>query len=148
MKLILTQEVAGLGEVGDVVQVKDGYGRNYLVPRGLGVPWTRGQEQQVADQRRARERRVVADLDSARDLKARLEALRVRLSVRAGEGGRLFGAVTPADVVAAITAAGGPHVDRRRLEIPTAIKTVGSHTVTVRPNPDVVATVQVEVVRG
>lgn len=148
MKLILTQEVTGLGSTGDVVEVKDGYARNYLVPRGLGLAWTRGGEKQVASQRQARERRVVADLDTAKDLKARLEALTVTLSARAGDGGRLFGAITPADVAAAITAAGGPAVDRRRVEVPTAIKTVGTHTVVVRPHPDVTANVSIDVVRS
>src|SRR5512142_183998 len=108
MKLILTQEVDGLGAPGDVVEVKDGYGRNYLVPRGLGIRWTRGAESQVSSIRRAREVREIRDLSSAQQVKGQLEGLSVRLPVRAGQGGRLFGSVTVADIAAAVKAAGGP----------------------------------------
>ncbi|MGN6330841.1 MAG: 50S ribosomal protein L9 [Motilibacteraceae bacterium] len=146
MKLILTQEVAGLGAPGDVVEVKDGYGRNYLVPRGFGIRWTRGAESQVASIRRAREVRDIRDLSSAQSVKGQLEGLSVRLPVRAGQGGRLFGSVTVADIAAAVKAAGGPDVDKRRIEIGNPIKTVGSHAVSVRLHPEVAATVTVDVV--
>lgn len=146
MKLILTQEVAGLGGPGDVVEVKDGYGRNYLVPRGAAIRWTRGGEKQVTSIRRGREVREIADLGHAKDVKGRLEGLRVKLPVRAGESGRLFGSVTVADIVDAVTKAGGPQVDKRRIEIGSPIKTVGAHQVTVRLHPEVAATVSVEVV--
>jgi len=146
MKLILTQEVTGLGGPGDIVEVKDGYGRNFLVPRGLGMVWTRGGEKQVAAIRRGREVREVRDLGQAQELAAQLAALKVTLPSRAGQGGRLFGSVTAADVVDAVKAAGGPSLDRRRVELPVAhIKTVGTHTVSVRLHPEVVATVAVEV---
>jgi large subunit ribosomal protein L9 len=146
MKLILTQEVTGLGEPGDVVEVKDGYGRNYLVPRGLAIVWSKGGETQVAVLRRGRELHEVRTLAEARELAGQLAALKVTLASRAGEGGRLFGSVTTTDVVAAVTAAGGPKLDRRRLELPSAhIKTVGSHAVSVRLHPEVNATVTVEV---
>ena len=146
MKLILTQEVAGLGGPGDVVEVKDGYGRNYLVPRGAAIRWTRGGEKQVASIRRGREVREIADLGHAKDVKGRLEGLRVKLPVRAGDSGRLFGSVTVSDIVEAVSKAGGPQVDKRRLEIGSPIKTVGAHQVTVRLHPEVTATVSVEVV--
>jgi large subunit ribosomal protein L9 len=146
MKLILTQEVDGLGGPGDVIEVKDGYGRNYLVPRGLAVRWTKGAEKQVAQIRRAQEVRGVRDLGHANELKKQLEALRVKLPVRAGEAGRLFGSVTVADIVDAVAAAGGPAVDKRRVELTSPIKTVGSHTVKVRLHPEVSATVDVDVV--
>jgi large subunit ribosomal protein L9 len=146
MKLILTQEVAGLGHAGDVVEVKDGYGRNYLVPRGLGIRWTKGGARHVASLRHAQERRVIADQETAQDLKTRLEGTYVTLPARAGESGRLFGAITPADIVEAITKAGGPQVDRRRIELPNPIKTVGTHTVTIRLHPDVSASVRIDVV--
>jgi large subunit ribosomal protein L9 len=146
MKLILTQEVSGLGSPGDVVEVKDGYGRNFLVPRGLAIGWTRGGEKQVAQIRRGREVRDIRDHGQARDLAAQLAALKVTLPARAGQGGRLFGSVTAADVVDAVKSAGGPTLDKRRLELPAAhIKTVGTHTVSVRLHPEVVATVTVEV---
>jgi large subunit ribosomal protein L9 len=146
MKLILTQEVTGLGAAGDVVEVKDGYGRNYLVPRGYAIAWTRGGEKQLETIRRARSVREIADLDTAREVKTRLEAAPVRMPVRAGETGRLFGAVTPSDIVEAVEKAGGPAVDKRRIEVGNPIKTIGAHTVTVRLHPDVAATVQLDVV--
>jgi large subunit ribosomal protein L9 len=146
MKLILTQEVQGLGGPGDVIEVKDGYARNYLVPRGLAMRWTKGAEKQVATIRRAREVRGVRDLDHANELKRQLEALRVKLSVRAGDTGRLFGSVTVADIVEAVAAAGGPAIDKRRIELSSPIKTLGSHTVKVRVHPEVSATVEVDIV--
>jgi large subunit ribosomal protein L9 len=146
MKLILTQEVAGLGGPGDVVEVKDGYGRNYLVPRGAAIRWTRGGEKQVTSIKRGREVREVRDLGHAKEIQGQLEGLKIKLPVRAGEGGRLFGAVTVADIVEAVGKAGGPQVDKRRIEIGQPIKTVGAHQVTVRLHPDVAATVALEVV--
>lgn len=146
MKLILTQEVTTLGGPGDVVEVRDGYGRNYLLPRGYAIRWTRGGESQVAAIRRAREVRQIRDLGQAGEVKNQLEALRVRLAVRAGGGGRLFGSVTPGDVVEAVKAAGGPQVDKRRVELAAPIKTVGMHRVSVRLHPEVAASVDVEVV--
>ena len=145
MRLILTQEVTGLGSPGDIVEVKDGYGRNYLVPRGYAMKATRGAEKEVAALRRAREVRDIRDLDQARQVASQLASLPVRLSTRAGEGGRLFGSVTPADIVDAVTASGGPQLDRRRLEL-NPIKTLGSHRVSVRLHPEVEATLTVEVV--
>ncbi|HEX6934955.1 MAG TPA: 50S ribosomal protein L9 [Actinomycetes bacterium] len=146
MKLILTQEVAGLGGPGDVVEVKDGYGRNYLVPRGAAIRWTRGGEKQVSSIRRGREVREVRDLGDAKQIKGQLESLKVTLPVRAGSGGRLFGAVTVADIVDGVRKAGGPQVDKRRVEVGQPIKTVGAHQVTVRLHPEVAATVSVDVV--
>lgn len=146
MKLILTQEVSGLGGPGDLVEVKDGYGRNYLLPRRLAMPWTRGAEKQIASIKRAREIREIADAGQARTLKAELEALAVRVEARAGEGGRLFGSITVADVVDAVKAAGGPTIDKRSIELPGQIKSLGAHTVSVKLHPDVVAAVNLEVV--
>jgi len=146
MKLVLTQEVSGLGGPGEVVEVKDGYGRNYLLPKGFAMLATRGVEKQVAQLRRAAQVRDVRDLGQAREVAAQLAALTVTLPARAGAGGRLFGSVTGTDVAAAVLAAGGPKLDRRRLDLHAPIKTAGSHSVSVRLHPDVVATVTVEVV--
>ena len=146
MKLILTQEVAGLGAPGDVVEVKDGYGRNYLVPRGFAMSWTRGAEKQIVTIKRAREVRDVRDLGHAQEIKGQLEKLTVKVPARAGEGGRLFGSVTVADVVAAVKASGGPDIDKRRIELPGQIKTVGAHSVTVRLHPEIAATIALDVV--
>jgi large subunit ribosomal protein L9 len=145
MKLILTQEVTGLGGPGDVVEVAGGYGRNYLVPRGLAMRWTRGAEKQVDLIRRARSAREIRGLDDAREAASRLASLQVRLQTRAGSGGRLFGSVSPADIAAAVKSAGGPELDRRRIEIKNPIKTVGAHQVTVRLHPELTATLDVEV---
>lgn len=146
MKLILTQEVSGLGEPGDVVEVKDGYGRNFLMPRGLAVAWTKGGEKQVASIRKARQTREIKSLDEAKQVKASLESSTVTVSARAGASGRLFGAVTPADIASAVSAAGGPTLDRRKVEVPQSIKTVGEYTVHVRLHADLRADVKVKVV--
>ena len=101
MKLILTQEVTGLGGPGDVVEVKDGYGRNYLVPQGVAIRWTRGGEKTVESIKAARSSRAVRDLGHAEEVKAKIEGQTVNVSVTAGETGRLFGAVTVAEIAAA-----------------------------------------------
>ncbi len=146
MKLILTQEVTGLGTPGDVVEVKDGYGRNYLVPRGLATAWTKGGQKQVDSIRTARSKREIADVETARSVKASLEAKPVTLKVNAGATGRLFGAVTTGDVADAVQATTGTSVDRRKVEIGNPIKSVGSYNVSVRLHPEVAAAVTVEVV--
>ena len=148
MKLILTQEVTGLGGPGDVVEVAGGYGRNYLVPRGLAMRWTRGAEKQVELIKRARSTRDIRGLDDAKEAAGRLAALTVKLPTRAGASGRLFGSVGPGDIVDAVRAAGGPELDKRRIEIPNPIKTIGAHQVRVRLHPEVTAVVDVEIVSG
>jgi large subunit ribosomal protein L9 len=145
MKLILTQEVAGLGAAGDVVEVKDGYGRNYLIPRGFGIRWTRGGEKTIESIKKARNSRAVRDADHAAEVKAQLEGSTFNVKVRAGEGGRLFGAVTAADIAAAINES-GTEVDRRTIVVGNPIKSLGAHTVTVRVLDDVEAQVNLNVV--
>ena len=146
MKLILTQEVTGLGGPGDLVEVKDGYGRNYLVPQGLAMLATKGAEKQIAAIRRAREVREIRDLGQAKEVAGQLNALDVKLTSRAGQGGRLFGSVTASDVVDAVTAAGGPKLDKRRVELLAPIKSLGNHTVSVRLHPEVAAQLTVHIV--
>ncbi len=146
MKLILTQDVQNLGAPGDVVEVANGYGRNYLVPQGLAIVATKGAEKQVATIRRAREVREVRDLGHAKEIQGQLAGLTVKLSARSGQGGRLFGSVTAADVVKAVSAAGGPKLDRRLVSLPTPIKSLGSHTVSVKVHPEVEASLSVDVV--
>ncbi len=148
MKLILTNEVPGLGLAGDVVEVADGYGRNYLVPRGSAITWSKGAEKQVSQIKRSRDAREIRDLGHAREIKVELEKLTVTLPARAGESGRLFGSITSADVAAAIKAAGGPLVDKKRIQLPGHIKTLGEHSVTVDLHPDVLAVVPVSVTGG
>jgi len=148
MKLILTQEVTGLGAPGDVVDVKDGYARNYLMPRSLATPWTKGSEKQVTAIRKARQARELATLEDAQKVRASLESKPVTLSAKAGKSGRLFGAITPADVAAAVSAAGGPALDRRKVELTKPIKAIGDYTVKVRLYADIQASIKLQVIAG
>jgi large subunit ribosomal protein L9 len=145
-KLILTHEVTGLGAPGDVVDVKNGFARNYLIPQGFAVAWTRGGEKQIDSIKAARAAREHATLEEAQDLKARLEATKVTLTVKAGEGGRLFGSVKTTDVANAAAAAGLGTLDKRKIEITTPIKVTGIHEATVRLRDDLVATITIQVV--
>ena len=146
MKLILTQEVDGLGAPGDVVEVKDGYGRNYLVPRGLGIRWTRGGEKTIESIKTARASRAARDESHAQEIKTKLEANAVNVKVRAGESGRLFGAVTTAEIADAIAGVSGETVDRRTIVVANPIKSLGSHEVSVKLHDEVSATVALNVV--
>jgi large subunit ribosomal protein L9 len=145
MKLILTQEVVGLGAPGDIVEVRDGYGRNFLIPRGFAIRWTKGGERTVESIKAARSTREVRDHDHAQEVKAKLEGMTFNLPVRAGEGGRLFGAVTVGDIASAITEAGA-QVDKRKIIVGNPIKSLGTHQVTVKVHDDVDATVNLNVV--
>ncbi|MBB4917064.1 50S ribosomal protein L9 [Streptosporangium saharense] len=146
MKLILTSEVTGLGAPGDIVEVKNGYGRNYLLPRGFAILWTRGGEKQIVSIKKARDAREIRDLGTAQEVANQLKSLKVVLKTKAGESGRLFGSITTSDVAEAVKAAGGPLLDRRRIEITSAIKSLGSHRVSVKLHPEVSAALDVEVV--
>jgi large subunit ribosomal protein L9 len=146
MKIILTQELSGLGGPGDVLEVKDGYGRNYLLPQGFAIKWSKGGEKQVSVIKRARDAREIRDLGQANEVKDQLAGLKVTLTARSGSGGRLFGSITPAEIVNAVKAAGGPSLDRRRLEMPGHIKTTGAYNVQVKLHPEVTATFPVNVV--
>jgi large subunit ribosomal protein L9 len=146
MKLILTHDIDGLGAPGDIVEVKDGYGRNFLLPRGMALPWSRGGEKQIDGIKRARDARSIRDLGHANEVKQQLTALTVRLEVRAGDTGRLFGAVTASDIADAVTNAGGPALDKRSIRVEEPIKTVGSHSVTVALHPEVDVELEVDVV--
>jgi large subunit ribosomal protein L9 len=145
MKLILTREVAGLGLAGDIVEVADGYGRNFLIPRGSAIAWSKGAERQISQIRRARDTREIRDRGHAQEIKSQLESLSVTLGARAGSGGKLFGSITAGDIAGAVKQAGGPLLDRKRIQLPGHIKTTGSHNITVELHPDVVATVPVNV---
>ncbi|MDN5570338.1 MAG: 50S ribosomal protein L9 [Propionibacteriaceae bacterium] len=146
MKLILTAAVDHLGIAGDIVEVKDGYGRNYLMPRGYAIRWTRGAEKQIEGISRARDARTVRDNEHAAQIRAQLEELSVELPARAATEGRLFGAITAADVAAAIKKAGGPSVDKRAVQIAKPIKTVGEHKVGVKLTEAVTAHLPVKVI--
>jgi large subunit ribosomal protein L9 len=145
MKLILTQEVSGLGTQGEVGDVGAGHARNYLIPRNFAMHWTRGAEKQIELIKRARSAREIRGLEDAKVVAAQLEGLHVQMRRRAGGSGRLFGSVGAADIAAAVRQAGGPDLDRRRIEVRDPIKTVGSHQVRVRLHPDVSATIDIEI---
>lgn len=147
MKLILTADVSGLGGPGDIVEVKDGYGRNYLLPRKLAIVASKGAEKQVRTIRRAQNARAIRGLDHAQEVKSALESIDpVPLKAKAAAGsGKLFGSVTSADVVAAVKAAGGPVLDKRTVELSGHIKNVGKHSVSVRLHPEVTVSFKVDV---
>ncbi len=145
-KLILTHEVTGLGAPGDVVDVKNGFARNYLIPQGWAVMWTRGAEKQIEQIKAARTAREHATIEEAQDLQARLQATPVTLTVKAGDGGRLFGSVKTSDVADAVAAAGLGTLDKRKIELTAPIKATGEHEATVRLRDDLVATITIRVV--
>ena len=145
-KLILTNEVAGLGSAGDVVEVKNGYARNFLIPQGFATAWTRGGEKQVASIQAARQARAIHDRDDAVALKTALEGAKVRLAVKAGASGRLFGSVKTEHVADAVAAAGLGAIDKRKVHITSPIKSTGDHEATVRLHDDVTAVITLQVV--
>jgi large subunit ribosomal protein L9 len=145
-KLILTHEVTGLGAAGDIVDVKNGYARNYLLPRGYAITWTKGGEKDVENIKAARAARAVANLEEAQRIAAGLSSAKVTLTVKAGESGRLFGTIKQADVAAAIEAQGLGKVDKRNVEIAQVIKSVGNYSATVRLHEDVLADIDLAVV--
>lgn len=143
-KLILTHEVSGLGIAGDVVDVKDGYARNYLVPRKLATPWSAGAEKQIETLRKSRRDKEIASVEEAQAARDSLQANSVTVQAKAGESGRLFGAVTPADIAKAI--GDRAKVDKRRIHIAQPIKALGTYTVQVSLHDDLSAAVEVHVV--
>ena len=145
-KLILTHEVTGLGAPSDVIEVKDGFARNYLVPRGLATAWSKGAEKQIAGIRKARKSREIATLDDAKAVRDSLQSKPVVITARAGASGRLFGAVTTTEIAAAVSAAGGPSIDKRKVEIGQPIKSIGDFQVQVRLHTDLSAQIDVRVV--
>ena len=145
-KLILTHDVTNLGTVGDVVEVKDGYARNYLLPRKLATPWTKGAQRQLDQMAEARRKRSIESLEQAQEARAWLIENVVTVIATAGANGRLFGAVSTADLAGAVKEAGGPAIDRRKIEVIPPIKSTGRHSATVRLHTDVVAPIEVNVV--
>ncbi|MGL5406025.1 MAG: 50S ribosomal protein L9 [Propionibacteriaceae bacterium] len=147
MKLILTRGVDKLGAPGDIVEVKDGYGRNYLLPRGFAILWSRGAATQIEGIKRAKAAKEIRGLEHAKEVRAQLEGLTVEIAARVSEGGeKLFGAITAADVATAVKKAGGPAIEKRAVKIAKPIKTVGSHQVAIQLTDAVVAHIPVAVV--
>ena len=148
MKLILTAPVDHLGLPGDVVEVKHGYGRNFLLPRGFAITWTKGTEKQIDGIKRARDAKEIRGIDHANDVRAQLEGLTVQVAAASGAAGKLFGAVTSNDVAMAVKKAGGPAIDKRSVVIAKPIKNVGNHTVGIKLHDAVTAHINLEVVAG
>ncbi len=148
MKLILTAAVENLGAAGDIVEVKDGYGRNLLLPRGLAIVATRGAEKQIEGIKRAQEARAIRDLDHAREVRSQLEELTgVQVPVKTSEKGKLFGSVQAEDIVKAVEAAGGPKLDKRVVVLPKGlVKKTGNYQVELRLHADVLGKVNFSVV--
>ncbi|SDP80545.1 large subunit ribosomal protein L9 [Actinopolyspora xinjiangensis] len=149
MKIILTSDVSGLGSSGDIVEVRDGYARNYLLPQNMAILATKGAQKQVETIRRSQENRRVRDLEHARKLQEELQNLGlVRLSKKVSKKGKLFGSITESDVVSAVRSAGGPSLDKRSVELKGNVKSLGKMAVGVRLHPDVYASMHVEVTPG
>ena len=148
MKLILTAAVDNLGVPGDIVEVKAGYGRNFLLPRGYAIPATRGAEKQVENIRRAQQDKVIRDLDHAREVKAEIDHLsNVTVNVRTSEQGKMFGSVSAEDLAVAVKAAGGRQLDKRTIVLNKGdVKKTGSYNVDVKLHPQVTASLNFKVV--
>ena len=151
MKLILTTDVPGLGAPGDIIEVRDGYGRNFLLPQNKAIVATKGAEKQVATIKRALLAREIRGTEHANEVKQALEKLSGKLTIFArttGDGTKLFGSITSIDVAAAIRSAGGPTVDKRSIETGGHIKSVGAHPVSVKLHPGVTASFDLVVQAG
>ncbi|MEJ5254611.1 MAG: 50S ribosomal protein L9 [Acidimicrobiales bacterium] len=148
MKLLLRSDVKGVGKKGDLVEVADGYARNYLVPKGLAIKASPGVEAQAAAMRRSRDLKDAADRGAAEEIARVLVPAVITVSAKAGSEGRLFGSVTTADVVEAVAAQKGITLDRKLLHLDEPIKTLGTHTVQAKLHADVEFAITVEVVAG
>lgn len=145
MKLILTGTVDKLGIAGDIIEVKDGYGRNYLLPQGKAIRWTRGNEKQIEGIKRARDAREVRGVEHAHEIRSQLEGLTIKVGSRASEQGHLFGAITASALAVAVKKAGGPTIDKRSVSFPKPVKTLGNHTANIKLHGAVTAHVAFEV---
>ena len=145
MKLILTREVAGLGHAGDVVTVKDGYARNFLLPRGSAIAWSKGGETQIAGIRRARQARDIRDKGHANEIKTTLEAADLVVKAKVGSTGRLFGSVTEKDIALVIRSATGLDIDRHKIKLVKHVKNLGKHSAKVSLMTGVAANITINV---
>ena len=146
MKIILTSTIEKLGIAGDIDEVKDGYARNYLVPQGKAIAWTRGAEKQIEGIKRARDAREIRGVEHAQEIRTQLEGLSVSVAARVAESGQLFGAVTSAELAVAVKKAGGPAIDKRSVSFAKPVKAAGSHVASIKLHPAVTARVPFEVV--
>ena len=146
MKLILRTDMQGVGKRGDIIDVADGYARNYLLPQGKAIVATDGAVEQAAKMRRARDLRDASDREAAQTVASTLVPKVITITQRAGDGGKLFGSVTAADIVAAVAEQTSVELDRKHIDIDEAIKTTGQHTVTAQLHPEVSFPITLEIV--
>lgn len=146
MKVILREDISGLGKRGDIVEVSDGHGRNFLLPRGLGIKASEGAVAQAASMRRRRDLRDAADREASQTVASALVAKVIEIKAKSGAEGRLFGSVTAADVAKAVEDQTGIALERRKLTVPDHIKSVGEHSVTVKLHNDVQFDITINVV--
>jgi len=145
MRIVLRDDVENLGKKGDLVDVADGYARNYLVPRGLALKATSGNQKQADAMRRNRDAREAREREAAQALAAQFEGRTITIKARAGGEGRLFGSVTSVDIADAVQRQTGAEIDRRKIDLDEPLKELGGVDVHVRLHPDVVAALRVEV---
>jgi large subunit ribosomal protein L9 len=146
MRIVLRDDVEHLGKKGDLVEVRDGYARNYLVPRGMAIVATRGVSRQAEAMRRNRDVRDRREREAAQQLATQLVGRAVTITARAGAGGKLFGSVGSADVAEALAAQFGATIDRRAIAVPEPWKELGSYEVAVRLHAEVTPVITVNVV--
>ncbi|HOC46916.1 MAG: 50S ribosomal protein L9 [Syntrophorhabdaceae bacterium] len=145
MKVILIEDVQGAGKKGDTVTVRDGYGRNFLVPRGLAIPATQGNVARFENIIRSVSKKKERDIQTAEELKARLQEVTLAIRKKAGEDGRLFGSVTNKDIAEAVKASTGVEIDKKLVRLEEPIKVTGEHTVVIHLQPEINAEVKIEV---
>lgn len=146
MKLILTRNVAGLGNAGDVVSVADGYARNALIPNGNAIAWTKGGEKQIEGIRRARASREIRDTDHAKQIKSKLESTEFTVKAKVGDTGHLYGTVTDKDLAQVIKTAAGVDIDRHKIKLSSRVKMLGNYTAKVSLHHGVAAEIKINVV--
>jgi len=147
MKVILKADVKNLGSKGDIVNVSDGYARNYLFPRGLAEEANKGNVQQLKERQKAVQRRMEEEKAAAKEMASRMEKEKFVIAVKAGEQGRLFGSVTTKDIADAVAKA-GYEIDRRKIQLEENIKSLGVHKVKVKLYEDVTADIKIQVVEA
>jgi large subunit ribosomal protein L9 len=148
MKIVLRSDVDNVGKKGDIIDVADGFARNYLLPKGFAMKATKGVEAQAASMRRSRDLKDAKDREAGETVARKLVPMVIRVSARAGAEGKLFGSITSADVVAAVSEQAGVELDRRKVQLDEPIRTVGTHEVPVRLHSDVQFRITVEVAKA
>ncbi|MFI5358708.1 MAG: 50S ribosomal protein L9 [Halanaerobiales bacterium] len=147
MKVILKEDVKNLGSKGDIVNVSDGYARNYLFPRGLAEEASKGNIQQLKERQKAMQKKMQEEKAAAKEMASRMEKEKFVIAVKAGEQGRLFGSVTTKDIADAVAKA-GYEIDRRKIQLEENIKSLGVHKVKVKLYEDVTADIKIQVVEA